>query len=55
MHATTRPAKPKPRISYPRPPLVHDHTSLFREPAYEDGRSYAEPDDEDADTAAGEP
>jgi hypothetical protein len=45
--------KPKPKLSYPRPPLVHDHTTLFREPAYEGGQPYADDDgDEDDDTLA---
>ncbi|MET8571824.1 hypothetical protein [Streptomyces sp. NPDC004783] len=42
---------PKPRIDYPRPPLVHDHGRLFREPIYTDGQPYTEGDDlEDDDT-----
>lgn len=42
--------KPKPQIVYPRPPLVCDHSSLFVEPAYEDGQPYTDQDDEDEDT-----
>jgi hypothetical protein len=49
MPATTYPAKPKPKVSYPRPALVHDHGTLFREPAYEDGQAYVEPDDDSED------
>ena len=45
MPATTAP----PKHAYPRPPLVHDRATLFREPAYQDGEPYAEPDDEDAE------
>lgn len=49
--AARRPVKP--RIDYPRPPLVRDHRDLFREPAYEDGQPYADQDleDEDAEDA----
>ncbi|MGW4270787.1 hypothetical protein ACWEGQ_00115 [Streptomyces seoulensis] len=35
-----------PRDSYPRPHLIHDHTSLFIEPAYPDGQPYADDQDE---------
>lgn len=49
MTAPTRPAKL--RIDYPRPQLVHDHTTLFREPVYKDGQPYDEPDDEDEEGA----
>ncbi len=45
MSAPVRP--PKPKLSYPRPQLVHDHAVLFREAAYDDGRLYGEPDPED--------
>ncbi|WP_157849390.1 hypothetical protein [Streptomyces violaceorubidus] len=41
----TRPAKP--RITYPRPPLVRDHTALFREATYTDGQPYNDGDLED--------
>lgn len=49
---TLRPAKP--RHDYPRPPLIRDHTSLFREAAYGDGQPYSDgngnlEDDEDDD------
>lgn len=51
MPATARPPQPKVRLSYPRPPLVHDHTTLFQEPAYNNGEPYsAEPDDDDPET-----
>jgi len=50
---TLRPAKP--RHDYPRPPLIRDHTHLFREAAYRDGQPYndgdLEDDDPDGDTA----
>ena len=36
-----------PRREWPRPPLVHDHRQLFREPAYEDGQPYQDDDLED--------
>ncbi|MGP3737996.1 hypothetical protein ACTWJ9_33340 (plasmid) [Streptomyces sp. GDS52] len=36
---------PGPRREWPRPQLVHDHASLFREPAYADGQPYAADDD----------
>jgi hypothetical protein len=43
---TLRPAKP--RHDYPRPPLIRDHTSLFREAVYRDGQPYSDGlDDED--------
>ncbi|MFJ8657408.1 hypothetical protein ACIRNU_34360 [Streptomyces rochei] len=45
MTTATRPARP--RINYPRPPLVRDHRELFREPTYPDGQPYAEDLDED--------
>ncbi|MFJ6069001.1 hypothetical protein ACIQHU_38930 [Streptomyces tendae] len=45
--APTRPAKP--RIAYPRPPLVRDHASLFREAVYCDGQPYSDGDLEDDD------
>ena len=44
MPATTM---PKLKPVYPRPPLVHDHAALFREPAYEDGQPYPGDDEED--------
>jgi hypothetical protein len=44
-----RSAPPEPRINYPRPPLTALHADLFREPVYEDGQAYADPDDEDED------
>jgi hypothetical protein len=37
---------PRPRIDYPRPPVVVLHAELFREPVYKDGEPY-DPDDED--------
>jgi hypothetical protein len=43
------PTRPKPRIVYPRPPLTVLHADLFREPEYEDGQAYTDPDDEDGD------
>lgn len=42
---------PKPRINYPRPPIVVLHADLFKEPVYEDGEPYGQ-DDEDEDTDA---
>ncbi|MGQ4437952.1 hypothetical protein ACN6LI_003317 [Streptomyces violaceoruber] len=49
---TLRPTKP--RIAYPRPPLVRDHSDLFREAVYGDGQPYSDGlDDEDDDTDAG--
>jgi hypothetical protein len=47
--APTAPSKPRPRPkhAYPRPPLVHDHRQLFREPAYADGQPYAVDDEDD--------
>ncbi|MFE6412631.1 hypothetical protein ACFVOR_37490 [Streptomyces sp. NPDC057837] len=35
----------KPRIDYPRPPVVFQHRDLFREPAYEDGQPYTGDED----------
>ena len=49
MPATALPAKPKPKVTYPRPELVHDHRTLFKEPAYTDGEPYALEDDGDDD------
>lgn len=49
MPATVLPLRP--RIDYPRPQLVNDHTKLFVEPTYEDGEPYAQDDDEDDRTA----
>ncbi|MEV8248030.1 hypothetical protein AB0R01_30305 [Streptomyces rochei] len=51
MTTATRPTKP--RINYPRPPLVRDHRVLFREPTYQDGQPYSDgmddgPEDEGA-------
>ena len=46
---TPRPAAP--RREWPRPPLVHDHRQLFREPAYTDGQPYADDDLEDDEPA----
>lgn len=43
MPATT--LKPKP--SWPRPQLVHDHRQLFVQPVYEDGQVYADDSDDD--------
>lgn len=48
--APVRPAKP--RIAYPRPPLVRDHASLFREAVYGDGQPYNDGDLEDEDPEA---
>ncbi|MBJ6623553.1 hypothetical protein [Streptomyces sp. DHE17-7] len=39
------------RASWPRPPLVHDHRVLFREPTYQDGQPYADDLDEDDESA----
>jgi hypothetical protein len=47
MPAPTPVRAPKPKPVYPRPPLVHDHTTLFQEPAYPDGQPYVVPDDEE--------
>lgn len=41
----------RPRIDYPRPPVTVRHADLFREPVYEEGQPYTDPDDEDDDTA----
>lgn len=49
MPATAIP--PKPKMVYPRPPVAVLHTELFREPEYEDGQSYGDPDDEDDEAA----
>lgn len=49
MTAPTRPAKI--RIDYPRPPITTLHAELFREPEYGDGKSYADPDDDDDEAA----
>jgi hypothetical protein len=38
-----------PAPSRPRPPLVHEHRQLFREPAYEDGQPYDDSDEDDQD------
>ena len=47
---TARPSKPA--HDWPRPQLVHDHRTLFREPVYLDGQPYRddvlEDDDPDA-------
>ncbi|MFB7738258.1 hypothetical protein ACFC08_28495 [Streptomyces sp. NPDC056112] len=45
MPATAAPAKPKPKVAYLRPPLVHDHGKLFVEASYEDGEPYTSDDD----------
>ncbi|MFG2359453.1 hypothetical protein [Streptomyces sp. NPDC048521] len=45
--ATIRHARPKPAHHYPRPPVTVLHGDLFREPVYEDGQAYADPDDAD--------
>jgi len=37
---------------WPRPPLVHDHAVLFREPAYQDGQPYTDADQDDEDEDA---
>lgn len=42
---TTAPTKPKP--TWPRPQLVHDHQQLFVQPVYEDGQVYADDSDDD--------
>jgi hypothetical protein len=52
MPVTALPAKPKQKLSYPRPPLSFQHGDLFREPAYQDGQPYADDDLEDDDEAA---
>ena len=44
MPATVAP----PQHIYPRPPLVHDRTVLFQEPAYQDGEPYADDEEDDA-------
>lgn len=36
-----------PAPSRPRPPLVHEHRVLFREPVYTDGQPYADDDEDD--------
>ncbi|WP_461712205.1 hypothetical protein [Streptomyces sp. DSM 41013] len=45
-----RPAEP--RHDYPRPPLIRDHTSLFREAVYGDGQPYNDGDLEDDEPEA---
>lgn len=35
------------RIDYPRPPVTVLHAELFREAVYQDGESYAQPDDDE--------
>lgn len=47
------PATTKPRIDYPRPRVVHDHAVLFQEAAYDDGRAYGEPGDEEDEEPEG--
>lgn len=47
MPASTRPHKPK--IVYPRPPIVVLPGDLFREPVYTDGQPYAADEDDDED------
>lgn len=41
-----------PRRDWPRPPLVHDHTTLFREPTYQDGQPYTDTEDLEDDEPA---
>lgn len=43
-----------PRREWPRPPLVHDHGTLFREPTYTDGQPYAADGDDLEDDEAAE-
>ncbi|WP_158713903.1 hypothetical protein [Streptomyces seoulensis] len=45
----TRINTPRTAPAWPRPTLVHDHRTLFLEPAYEDGQPYDDEDDEDDD------
>ncbi|WP_371099853.1 hypothetical protein [Streptomyces sp. PU_AKi4] len=45
--AAQRPEATAKQTSWPRPPLVHDHAALFREPVYEGGQPYADDDLED--------
>ncbi|MGA5670122.1 hypothetical protein ACPCTG_32155 [Streptomyces pseudogriseolus] len=44
---TARPVKPA--RDWPRPQLVHDHRTLFREPVYPDGQPYQDDDLDDQD------
>ena len=39
---TSRQSSASVKHDWPRPPLVHDRTDLFREPTYEDGQPYAD-------------
>lgn len=48
--STLRPAKP--RLVYPRPPIVRDHRVLFREPTYQDGQPYTDTEDLEDDEPA---
>lgn len=41
--------RPKPNPVYPRPPLIHDHRLLFKEPVYTDGRPYAVDDQDESE------
>lgn len=41
--------RPKPNPVYPRPPLIHDHRLLFKEPVYTDGRPYTVDDEDEGD------
>ena len=51
----TAPARPsKPRIAYPRPPLVRDHRDLFREAVYRDAPARLELDESVRPVAAGQ-
>ncbi|MET8585695.1 hypothetical protein ABZX39_33230 [Streptomyces collinus] len=45
----------KPRIVYPRPPIVVLHADLFREAVYEDGEPYGDQDDDEDDEPSGLP
>ena len=47
MPATATP----PKHAYPRPPLVHDRATLFREPVYEVGQPYPLDDEDEEDPA----
>lgn len=53
MTTTVRTRPTEPYRNWPRPPLVHDHTALFREPTYEDGQPYTDTEDLEDDEPAG--
>ncbi|MFC9891491.1 hypothetical protein [Streptomyces pilosus] len=48
-----RTPRPGSAREWPRPPLVHDHRQLFREPVYTGGQTYADDQDLEDDEPAG--